>query len=39
MTIAIDHRQDFGDQLKTWRRQRHMSQLDLALEAEISARH
>jgi transcriptional regulator with XRE-family HTH domain len=39
MTIAIDHREGFGDQLKLWRRQRHMSQLDLALEAEISARH
>ncbi len=38
MTIAIDQ-QEFGDQLKLWRRQRHMSQLDLALEAEISARH
>ncbi len=37
-TIAIDQ-QPFGDQLRLWRRQRHMSQLDLALEAEVSARH
>ena len=38
MTIAIDQ-QSFGDQLKLWRRQRHFSQLDLALEAEISQKH
>lgn len=38
MTIAIDQG-SFGDQLRLWRQQRHMSQLDLALEAEISARH
>lgn len=38
MTIAIDQ-QSFGDQLKLWRRHRHFSQLDLALEADISARH
>jgi transcriptional regulator with XRE-family HTH domain len=28
-----------GDQLRTWRARRRMSQLDLALEAEISQRH
>ena len=28
-----------GDHLREWRRRRRMSQLDLALEAEISARH
>jgi transcriptional regulator with XRE-family HTH domain len=28
-----------GDHLREWRQRRHMSQLDLALEAEISARH
>ncbi len=28
-----------GDHLRAWRRQRRMSQLDLALETEISARH
>lgn len=38
MTVSIDQ-QAFGDQLRLWRRQRHMSQLDLALEAEVSARH
>jgi transcriptional regulator with XRE-family HTH domain len=29
----------FGDQLRGWRRMRRMSQLDLALDAEISSRH
>jgi len=38
MTIAVDQG-SFGEQLKAWRGRRHMSQLDLALEAEISARH
>src|SRR3954467_7331298 len=28
-----------GDHLRQWRQRRHLSQLDLALEAEISARH
>ena len=28
-----------GDHLRQWRRRRHMSQLDLALEAEISQKH
>ena len=28
-----------GDLLREWRQQRHLSQLDLALEAEVSARH
>ncbi|MCJ9674849.1 helix-turn-helix transcriptional regulator, partial [Neorhizobium sp. SHOUNA12B] len=28
-----------GDLLREWRRRRRMSQLDLALEAEISQRH
>src|SRR5271168_1196954 len=28
-----------GDHLRTWRQRRRMSQLDLALDAEISARH
>ena len=28
-----------GDQLRDWRRRRRLSQLDLALDAEISARH
>lgn len=30
---------EFGDQLKQWRGYRHLSQLDLALDAGISARH
>lgn len=29
----------FGDTLKTWRARRHLSQLDLALDANVSARH
>src|SRR5262249_8778255 len=29
----------FGDLLRHWRVSRHLSQLDLALEAEVSARH
>lgn len=33
---AIQH---FGDYLRDWRQRRRMSQLDLALEAEISTRH
>ncbi len=37
-TIAADQ-PSFGEQLRQWRRQRHMSQLDLALDAEISSRH
>jgi transcriptional regulator with XRE-family HTH domain len=28
-----------GDQLKTWRKRRHLSQLDLALAAHVSTRH
>ncbi|HVV94381.1 MAG TPA: helix-turn-helix transcriptional regulator, partial [Hyphomicrobiales bacterium] len=29
----------FGDRLRAWRQRRRLSQLDLALDAEISARH
>ena len=29
----------FGDHLREWRQRRHLSQLDLAGDAEISARH
>lgn len=29
----------FGDQLRDWRQRRHLSQLDLATELQISARH
>ena len=28
-----------GEHLRDWRKRRHLSQLDLAVEAEISARH
>ena len=35
----IASQQDFGGQLREWRQRRRMSQLDLALEAEISSRH
>jgi transcriptional regulator with XRE-family HTH domain len=38
--VAVEqHDETLGDLLRGWRRQRRMSQLDLALEAEISARH
>lgn len=30
---------DFGDHLKEWRQRRHLSQLDLATDLDISARH
>ncbi|HYE00910.1 MAG TPA: helix-turn-helix transcriptional regulator [Alphaproteobacteria bacterium] len=36
MTIQL---RPLGDHLRTWRKRRRMSQLDLALEAEISQRH
>lgn len=29
----------FGDVLRTWRQRRRLSQLDLAIEADVSARH
>jgi transcriptional regulator with XRE-family HTH domain len=29
----------FGDLLRQWRQRRRLSQLDLALQAEISSRH
>src|ERR1700741_1282391 len=29
----------FGDQLRGWRQRRHLSQLDLATELDISSRH
>jgi transcriptional regulator with XRE-family HTH domain len=38
MTMQLTH-SEFGEQLRRWRRMRRMSQLDLALEAEISSRH
>jgi transcriptional regulator with XRE-family HTH domain len=36
MNIQIGH---VGEHLRQWRQRRHLSQLDLALDAEISARH
>ncbi|KLK93218.1 XRE family transcriptional regulator [Microvirga vignae] len=36
LSPAVQH---FGDYLREWRQRRRMSQLDLALEAEISTRH
>ncbi len=35
----MEHDLSFGDQLRRWRQQRRMSQLDLAVEAELSTRH
>jgi transcriptional regulator with XRE-family HTH domain len=37
MNVTVAHAT--GDYLRTWRQRRHMSQLALALEAEISQRH
>jgi transcriptional regulator with XRE-family HTH domain len=39
MTTASAQTQTFGDHLRAWRQRRRKSQLDLALDAEISARH
>ena len=36
---AVADRPPLGEQLRDWRRRRRMSQLDLALEAGVSARH
>src|SRR5215475_8368939 len=33
------HQRHVGEQLRDWRQRRRLSQLDLACEAEISARH
>ncbi|MFE0075856.1 helix-turn-helix domain-containing protein [Nonomuraea sp. NPDC059023] len=33
------HEESFGDLLRSWRQRRRVSQLDLAIEAEVSARH
>ena len=39
LTAALPTSRSLGDFLRDWRRRRRMSQLDLALEAEISQRH
>jgi transcriptional regulator with XRE-family HTH domain len=38
-TRLANDRRPFGDQLREWRQRRHLSQLDLAAEVEISTRH
>ena len=37
--MLMENPPPFGDLLRSWRQRRRLSQLDLALEAEISARH
>src|SRR5690348_3585953 len=37
--MSMGQPQQVGDLLRQWRQRRHMSQLDLAVEAEISTRH
>ena len=39
MLEAMTASATFGDVLRDWRRRRRLSQLDLALEADVSARH
>jgi transcriptional regulator with XRE-family HTH domain len=39
MTTVLPLQQPVGDLLRQWRERRRLSQLDLALQAEISARH
>ena len=39
MTVAAQRRPAFGELLRRWRQRRRLSQLELALEAEISTRH
>ncbi|MBW6421980.1 helix-turn-helix transcriptional regulator [Rhizobium sp. XQZ8] len=39
LTAALPKSRPLGDFLRDWRRRRRMSQLDLALEADISQRH
>ncbi|NUW32881.1 helix-turn-helix transcriptional regulator [Nonomuraea sp. SMC257] len=37
--LAVEHEETFGDLLRAWRQRRRVSQLDLAIEADVSARH
>ncbi|HEY3799563.1 MAG TPA: helix-turn-helix transcriptional regulator, partial [Caulobacteraceae bacterium] len=37
--MSLEAAAPVGDHLRTWRQRRRLSQLDLACEAEISARH
>jgi transcriptional regulator with XRE-family HTH domain len=38
-TKLVNERRTFGDQLREWRQRRHLSQMDLAGEVDISTRH
>lgn len=38
-TRVRNHARTVGDQLRAWRERRHLSQLALALQAEVSTRH
>ena len=39
MTSTLPAQRSFGELLRQWRTQRRLSQLELALQAEVSARH
>jgi transcriptional regulator with XRE-family HTH domain len=39
VSLAVDDQNRFGSELRWWRTQRHLSQLDLSLLADVSARH
>jgi transcriptional regulator with XRE-family HTH domain len=39
MTSAVNARKPFGEQIREWRQRRHLSQMDLAAQAEMSTRH
>ena len=39
MAVAADASTTFGDLLRSWRTARHLSQLDLSVQASVSARH
>src|SRR5947209_7197581 len=39
MTVMTPPRSGVGELVRHWRQRRHLSQLDLALEADVSARH
>ncbi|GAA4087383.1 helix-turn-helix domain-containing protein [Nonomuraea soli] len=39
MTALAVHEETFGELLRSWRQRRRVSQLDLAIEADVSSRH
>jgi transcriptional regulator with XRE-family HTH domain len=39
MIQSMERQRSFGDQLRDWRQRRHLSQLDLAADVNISTRH